>query len=54
MSLPPKRMLPRRGWMMPESVLFKVDLPAPLLPSNATIWPSSIARSTPCSTSMLS
>ena len=36
---------------MPQTVLFRVDLPAPLLPSNATISPRPTARSMPRSTS---
>jgi hypothetical protein len=49
-SLPRKPMRPALGLSSPESTLLRVDLPAPLLPSTATISPAAMAKSMPRST----
>jgi hypothetical protein len=43
-------MRPALGRINPESTLLSVDLPAPLLPSTATISPSAMVKSMPRST----
>ena len=51
MSVPSKRTVPAVGRKMPLTLLLRVDLPAPLEPSSATISPASTASETPRSTS---
>ena len=50
MSVPSWLMLPRRGATRPEMARSTVDLPAPLVPSNAIVSPRRNSRLTPKST----
>ncbi len=48
---PSQRICPASGCQMPEMVLIRVDLPAPLSPMRAVTWPAGTSRSTPDSAS---
>ena len=50
MSRPSKTMAPALASWVPLMARSSVDLPAPLVPSRAMIWPSSTSKSTPKST----
>ncbi len=50
MSRPSKTMAPAEASWVPLMARSSVDLPAPLVPSRAMIWPSSTSKSTPKST----
>jgi len=54
MSTPSNTICPAAGVTRPDTALSSVDLPAPLVPSRATISPRSTSRSTPNSTCTLS
>src|SRR5512147_3160376 len=42
-GLPWKMISPSVGWYTPETILMKVDLPAPLSPSRPITWPGKIS-----------
>src|SRR5450631_2035653 len=41
---PPQRIWPSSGCQIPETVLIRVDLPAPLSPTRAVTWPAGTVR----------
>ena len=47
-GVPNSSIRPLFGWLSPTTVLTSVDLPEPLAPSSATVWPPGTSRSTPC------
>src|ERR1700761_5445901 len=49
MRAPSTSSSPVVGWIAPDRILIRVDLPAPLSPTRPTISPGAIRRSTPCS-----
>ncbi len=49
MSSPSSRIVPLRARGLPQIVISRVDLPAPLAPIRVTISPFATSRSTPCS-----
>ena len=49
MSLPWKRIVPRRGWLSPLIERSVVDLPAPFAPISVTISPSRTSSEIPFS-----
>jgi hypothetical protein len=53
MSRPAKVIEPSRARGLPQIVIIRVDLPAPLAPISATISPSPTAMSTPFRAAML-
>src|SRR5690606_20974269 len=53
MASPSKRTAPCVGRTRPEITFSVVDLPAPLAPSSATIWPRGTASDTSCSAEIL-
>ena len=53
MSRPAKVIEPSRARGLPQIVIIRVDLPAPLAPISATISPSPTSTSTPFSAAML-